>query len=503
MKLPAPLRSLMGDLIERRLWPAAVLLVVALVAVPVLIRSGGAETPVASVAPGSTPAPGGPAAQVAPATDSSVKAGGGTVRDPFTQPVPPKAKTSAAPSGSAAAAPAASAAGAAAGTTSMGRSGGGSSVPAEIPGLTDIGVTPVGGSTGSTGGSTGGGSTLDARDSWHVDLRFGTQGNLAARSDVPRLSPLPSQADPFFVFLGVLADGKTALFLISSDAQATGDGNCVPSPKNCDRVELKAGETEFFDVATPEGEVVQYQLDLVSVSRKTAASAAVAQAARVRESSAGRQVLRTAVETGQVEVSDLAYSSDLGLVVPSGKAAENGGTLFGGFRVDLRFGAPGALVKRYNLARLTPLPSVESPSFLFLGVTGDGETALFLNPSEAHARGEAVCEPSPEECQRVKLQSGQSAIFDTPTIDGSTTEYQLDVDAITKLQAATAEEAAASRRRESPAGRVILRRLIHEVGGLVADLTFSGNEGTLQPAPPKAELPETAPPGAQPATPAE
>ena len=502
MKLPAPLRSLVGDLIERRLWPAAVLLIVALVAVPVLIRAGGDAAPVASVVPGSTPNAGGPAAQVAPATDSSVKAGGGTVRDPFTQPVPPKAPA-AGGSSSGAAAPAAASGGsgaaAAAPASSGGSGGGGASIAADLPGLTDIGVVPVGGSSGgSTGGATRG-ATSDERDSWHVDLRFGTAGNLADRTDVPRLSPLPSQSDPFFVFLGVLADGKTALFLISSDAQATGDGNCVPSPQNCDRVELKAGETEVFDVATPEGEVVQYQLELVRVARKTAASAAVAQAARVRESSAGRQVLRTAVETGQVEVSDLAYSSDLGLVIPSGKAAENGGTLFGGFRVDLRFGAPGALVKRYNLARLTPLPSVQSPSFLFLGVEADGDTALFLNPSEAHARGEGVCEPSPEECQRVKLKSGESAIFDTPTIDGTTTEYQLDVDAITKLQAATAEEAEASRRRESPAGRVILRRLIHEVGGLVADLTFSGAEGTLQAAPPKGDLPETAPPGAQPA----
>jgi hypothetical protein len=244
---------------------------------------------------------------------------------------------------------------------------------------------------------------------------------------------------------------------------------------------MQEGDTEFFDVATPEGEVVQYQLDLTSISRERSASAAVARSARVRESSAGRQVLRAAVDTKQVDVSDLAYSADLGLVVPTGRAAKAGGDLFGGFRVDLRFGAPGALVKRYNLARLTPLPSVEEPAFVYLGVLGDGETAIFLNPSEAHASGgEAVCEPSPEECQRVKLGKGQSATFDAPTLDGGTTQYQLDIDGITPLEAATPEEAEASRKRESPAGRVILRRLVHEVGGLVEDLTFSGGKGVVE-----------------------
>ena len=47
---------------------------------------------------------------------------------------------------------------------------------------------------------------------------------------------------------GVLADGKPAACLVSSDATATGDGKCLPTPENCERVEMKAGETEFFDV---------------------------------------------------------------------------------------------------------------------------------------------------------------------------------------------------------------------------------------------------------------
>jgi hypothetical protein len=477
MKLPAPLRTVVADLIERRLWPVALLLVAALVATPIVLVRGSGEDASATAAIPATPADPADQSAVTLATgELDPAANRGAERDPFTQRAVEAARAGgglvSATGGTAT--PAAAATG---GTTSSqtpgvsGDSAGGTS-------LGDIGVVPVGGSTGGAIKP----APADELDSWHVDLRFGKDGTLSTKNDVPRLSPLPSQADPFFVFLGIAADGKTAMFLVSSDATATGDGKCLPTAENCDRVELQAGETEFFDVATPAGEVVQYQLDLVRVSRRTAASAAMATAARSRESDAGREVLRKAVDTKQVDISGLSYSQRLGLVIPNGAGDQNS-ALFGGYRVDLQFGAPGALVKRYNLARLTPLPSVDDPSFVYLGVLGDGKTALFLNPSEAAAAGDAVCEPSPEECQRVKIEAGKSATFAAPAIDGSTTEYQLDIDGITPVQATTAEEAAASRKRESPAGRVILRRLIQEVGSLVGDLTFAPGKGVVESAP--------------------
>jgi hypothetical protein len=474
MKLPAPVRTLVADLIERRLWPVALALVVALVAVPAVLLGG---SPAAQDAPlAATPAvpaaeQGGDAAVTLTDRGQGVAAHGAK-RDPFTQPKVKKAKV--APVTGATAPGGTSASGATSGST------GGATTD-----LSDIGVVPVGGATGGTGSGTStkkSDSAAQAKDSWHVDLRFGKNGSkLTSRTDVPRLSPLPSQADPFFVYLGVAADGKTAMFLVSSDAVPTGDGACKPAPDNCDRVDMQAGDSEFFDVTTPDGQTVQYQLDLVRVSRTVSADAAVAKAARSRESAAGREVLREAVATKQVDVSDLAYSQQLGLVIPTGAGARNS-ALFGGYRVDLQFGEPGQLVKRYNLARLTPLPSVDDPSFVFLGVLGDGRTALFLNPSQAAAAGDAVCEPTPQECQRVKLEAGKSATFAAQAIDGSTSQYQLDIDGITPVKADTPEEAAASRTRESTAGRVVLRRLITEVGSLVGDLTFSGGKGVVEPA---------------------
>ena len=471
MNVVHAVRTVISDLVAKRLWPVAVVLLLGLVAVPVLLGGGDGEAPPAPVAQAAKPAD---ETLVSMAEDGPT--GGRTAigRNPFRQHdvgiTAPVLSASTLGSGSTSAPTGGT------GSTGSGLDVGGGGVP----GLDDIDVVPVGGGSGSDGGSPTAPRT-DERDSYRVDLRFGRDGSLSSRRDVPRLAPLPSVADPFFVFLGVLADGKTALFLVSSDAQATGDGSCKPTPANCERVEMKAGDTEFFDVATPEGEVVQYQLDLVRVARQRSASAAVASAARARESTEGRKVLRSAVDTKQVDVSDLAFSRRLGLVVPTGAGQDERGALFGGFRVDLQFGAPGELVKRYNLARLTPLPSVEEPSFVYLGVIGDGDTALFLNPSEAAASGDAVCNPSPEDCTRVELKAGQSGLFDVPRLDGQTSEYQLDVDHITELEADSAEEADAMRRRESPAGRVILRRLIHEVGGLVADIDYSADSGAVVP----------------------
>lgn len=484
------LRNIVSDLVEKRLWPIAVALLVALAAVPFVL--GGGDEPVAPVAalPG-TPVDGtGDAAGAGiTATEDTGLRGSYDKNDPFRKRPVPRVRTTPTPSATTGGSTGGTSAGAGAsggsgsGSTGSGSTGSGSGSTGS--GLGDVGVVPVGGDdsgsgSGSGSGSSGSGSKSSGKDTWRVDLRFGKDGALSAKTNVARLSPLPSQSDPFFIFLGVQADGKTALFLVSSDATATGDGSCTPTPQNCDRVGLKEGETEFFDVVTPEGQTVQYQLDLVNVERETKADAAVASAARARESKAGRAALRTAVDTGQVKVADLAYSKDLGLVVPSGDAATASGALFGGYRVDLQFGAPGALVKRYNLARLTPLPSVDDPSFVYLGVLGDGATALFLNPSRAIAAGDAVCEPSPEQCDRVKLTEGQRATFAATKPDGgAASEYELQIDGIEPVRSSSEADAEASRTRESPAGRVILRKLINEAGALVQGLTFSGEHGTL------------------------
>jgi hypothetical protein len=131
-------------------------------------------------------------------------------------------------------------------------------------------------------GSGGGRRDATETNVWLVNLRFGEAGDQKTHKDIPRLSPLPSATNPFFIFLGVLADGKTAVFLISSDTTATGDGKCKPNPEQCDTIEMRAGDTEFFDVAQGNAGVTQYELDLLKVFKNTVkGKAAAAKASRV------------------------------------------------------------------------------------------------------------------------------------------------------------------------------------------------------------------------------
>ncbi len=106
-----------------------------------------------------------------------------------------------------------------------------------------------------------------------------------------RLTALPSTTAPVVVYLGVMEDKKTAAFLISSDAAATGEGKCVPDEKTCTIVHLKAGETEFLDVSGGTAGLVQYELRLVKINRTTTHDKQAAVDSYARESKAGRRIL--------------------------------------------------------------------------------------------------------------------------------------------------------------------------------------------------------------------
>ena len=56
------------------------------------------------------------------------------------------------------------------------------------------------------------------------------------------------------IYLGVLDDKKTAVFLLDSGVIAQGDGTCKPSRTSCETIQIREGETEFFDVAGDDGD---------------------------------------------------------------------------------------------------------------------------------------------------------------------------------------------------------------------------------------------------------
>jgi hypothetical protein len=304
-------RNVLHDLVEKKLWPVAIALAAGLVAVPVVLGgSSDAGTPATDVA--QAPAVNGLAnhrdaarGQVVSLEEQAAGAvkRDGRVRNPFVQHHVPKVKDAAATTDAAVQA-----------TKSL-VDGLGGSTPS------GGGSTPsTGGSTPapSPGGSTDNGSSNDtknAKATYHVSLKFGEVGAQKTYKDVARLTPLPSSTNPFFVFLGVSDDAKSAVFLVDADAVPSGDGTCQPSEDVCEEVVLKKGDIEFFELQSGTAGVVQYELDLTSISKSTAATTASAAKVRARESRAGREYLRQVVAENPDALAGWDFSSQLGLLV--------------------------------------------------------------------------------------------------------------------------------------------------------------------------------------------
>jgi hypothetical protein len=297
-------KNVLHDLVEKRLWPVAIALVAALVAVPIVLG-------------GSSPSPGSPVTDVAAVTAPNGLAShrdvargqvvsleeqaagkvqrSGKVRDPFVQhhkPKPVKVVVIATPTTGTPAADAQDDAAPSTGDT-------GDTTPT---------TTPTAPSTTKKPEST-------SVDTYRVKLSFGEVGAMKSYDNVARLTPLPSSDNPFFVYLGLADDQKSAIFLINADAVPNGDGSCKPTRDDCQQIVLRAGDTEFFDLQSGTAGVVQYQLDLKSIKKSKADSKASAAKAHARESKAGRETLRELVATDPTALASWDFSKHLGLLV--------------------------------------------------------------------------------------------------------------------------------------------------------------------------------------------
>ena len=255
------LTDIWRQMVRRRLWPVAVLLIAALAAVPLLLAKDPEPTVEAAA-----PAPANAAPEevdfsesIVTATTTSSRSPGrdvlGKERDIFKSTAKkPKAEKS---------------------------------QDTETP-APDGADTPA-----DTGGSSGGGGATDPQPAPAPDpttpaepapkpkptypqhslkVRFSGAED-GAKGYLPRDTALPSTANPLLVYVGLLEDEKTAVFLVDSTVQAVGDGECHPTPESCETVRMQEGDTMFFDVVDPAtgttGE--QYQLDLLDIYKKKGA----------------------------------------------------------------------------------------------------------------------------------------------------------------------------------------------------------------------------------------
>jgi hypothetical protein len=92
-------------------------------------------------------------------------------------------------------------------------------------------------------------------------VKVGEANDLKDRPEVSSLALLLGKHKPILSFLE--ANGKQALFLVSRDvASVSGDGRCVPRPKDCQYIVMRPGQKAHFDYA-PDGK--RYNLVLVAI----------------------------------------------------------------------------------------------------------------------------------------------------------------------------------------------------------------------------------------------
>ena len=245
------LREIFVDLVDKRLWPVAALLVGALVVIPLALSKSPSSTDTrAAVAPaaGTLERPG---QSVRLGSEPSVSVRG-TQRDPFKQQHLPKA-------------PSLNGLGAAVAAAAAGASGSTPSLTTNTSKLSSSGSTggTASGTTPSSGSSSGS-SSLDSQ----VEVKFGQATGRLKTYKLTALNALPGNSTPILIFTGMQKDGKTAVFLVSSDATSQGDGKCSPSRTVCSSLLMKEGDTEFLDVVGSNGSTVQYELDMDKVLKK-------------------------------------------------------------------------------------------------------------------------------------------------------------------------------------------------------------------------------------------
>jgi hypothetical protein len=280
------LTSTWRQLVQRRLWPIALVLVGALVAVPLTL----AKPPAPAVAPApAAPRPAadasgpGGAALVALADDAAPRERRrvlGARKNPFAgQPLPRPRRTRQRTRRPGAAS-----------TTTATR-------PAGAAGTKEVGSGATGGLPASPAPSapapaptTKAPAPTYPRDS--LTVRFGDADASGSPPDATlrRLDPLPDADAPLLVYLGLSQDGRSAIFLVDASASVEGDGRCDPTPTSCETLALRAGETEFLDVKNaddPNAAAQHFELDVVAIHRGRTRS----RAASRRVSVAGRKAV--------------------------------------------------------------------------------------------------------------------------------------------------------------------------------------------------------------------
>jgi hypothetical protein len=255
-------RNLYADLIEKRLWPVALGLLVALVAIPILVSKPAEESGSAGTSPSGGALLGADSAALIGETKPVVSLGsdGGFRKhvarlgrkDPFIQQAKGKgSKTSEAAT-----------------VEAVGATGAQGPTPTAPPGST---TAPPGSTTPPSGGQ----QQVKLYE-WVARVKFGKIDETKSETVKPA-EFMPSENNPVLLFLGANESGKQALFLVSSEATSRGDATCTPSESNCQIVKLGKGDVQFFEVALSAETVITYELELTDIKLQEVKNATASQ----------------------------------------------------------------------------------------------------------------------------------------------------------------------------------------------------------------------------------
>ena len=269
------LLDLWHDLREKRLAPVAVVLVLALVAVPVLVAKPAED-------PGPAPVVAAPkkADREALAALTKVKLGedatgkGSTlgVFDPDNPFNPPKGTIKK----DGVSSPADAGPGDVSGTPGSTSPGGDVTDGGDLGGG---GVTSPGVTVPGTGG---GGKPTTTVYKYVVDLTFKANGRTRHIKGMEKLDMLPSDASPLLIFMGVTAKGADAVFLVDSTLEAAGEGRCKPSPSECAFAYIGAGSEYVF--TEEDGDTYTIRIDQIRKVKVGASANSSAKGPKARAS---------------------------------------------------------------------------------------------------------------------------------------------------------------------------------------------------------------------------
>jgi hypothetical protein len=304
--------SLRRDLVERKLWMVVAILVVAVVGAPVFLLKGASASTTPTV-----PAPPAATAMGAQTTTSATTASAEPVkvalariaRNPFASGVAKlSSKPASAKSSSGSSSSTSTTASASTSTTPSSSSTapvsmvspspattGSSSSSASSPASTGRGS----GTTAATAPTSTIASTSPLRQesqpakiqSWtmySVSVRFGKDLSVPVKNDVARLTPFPNVMAPQVMFMGVMSDGRSAVFALHAGVGHTGPGLCRPDHAHCSAIVLNAGQTEHLSVPGANGSHQDLVLRVVNISSSITHSRQVALDAYHRVSDAGQ-----------------------------------------------------------------------------------------------------------------------------------------------------------------------------------------------------------------------